>query len=88
MLILRFTGGIFVYLLLAITILGCLALGIYLICVPNDSYAGIPVNRVFVIVVGALLILFALIITIGFICYGKRIKLASIIVQIAAKFVE
>jgi hypothetical protein len=88
MLVLRFTAGIFVYLLLGLSIIGCLALGIYLICVPNDSYAGIPVNRIFVLIVGGLLIAFGVLLTIGLICFRKRIKLATIIVQVSARFVE
>jgi hypothetical protein len=88
MLIMRFTAGIFVYLLLVLTIAACLALGIYLIVIPNTTYAGIEINRVFVIIVGGLLILFGVLIAIGFICYGKRIKLAAVIVQTAARFVK
>jgi uncharacterized membrane protein len=88
MLIMRFTAGCFVYLLLALTIVACLVLGIYLIAVPNTTYAGIPINRTFVVVVGALLIVFGIVIAVGFICFRKRIHLAAVIVQTAARFVK
>ena len=75
-------------LLLALSILACIGLGVYLIAAPTDSVAGVAMNRVFAITFGALLILFGLLITIGVCCYRKRIKLASIIVQTSARFVK
>jgi hypothetical protein len=80
MFVMRYTAGFLVYLLLGLSIAACLTLGIYLVCVPNDSYVGISVNRVLVMIIGIVLIVFSLLLAIIFSCYAKRIKLAAIIV--------
>ncbi len=80
MLFIRLTAGCFVYLLIGLSILACIGLGIYLLAAPSDSLVGVAVDRVFAIVLGVLLIIFGILISIGLICYRKRIKLASIIV--------
>lgn len=59
-----------------------------MIAVPSDTYAGVSINRTFAIVLGAVLIAFGVLLAIGFICYGKRIRLASVIVQTSARFVK
>lgn len=88
MLFIRLTAGCFVYLLLALAIAACIGLGIFLIVTPTDTAVGVEMNRVFSIVLGALLILFGVLIALGLICYRKRIRLASIIVQTSARFVK
>lgn len=88
MLFVRCTAGFFVYLLLAVSVLACLVLGIYLIAVPHETVVGVAINRAFAIIIGILLILFAVFIGIGLICYRKRIRLASVIVQVSARFVK
>lgn len=88
MLFIRLTAGCFVYLLLFLSIAACIGLGIFLIVTPTDTAIGVGMNRVFSIVLGALLILFGVLIALGLICYRKRIRLASIIVQTSARFVK
>jgi hypothetical protein len=41
-----------------------------------------------VLVIGGILIALGLLLGIGLICFRKRIKLATVIVQISARFVE
>lgn len=88
MFFIRLTAGCFVYLLLGISIAACGGLGIFLLASPNNSVAGVSINRTFAIVIGILLILFAVLIVIGLLCFRKRIKLAAIIVQTSARFVK
>lgn len=88
MVFMRFTAGCFVYILIALSILACIGLGIYLLAAPTDSVAGVAMNRVFAIVLGVLLIIFGILIGVGLCCYRKRIRLASIIVQASARFVK
>lgn len=88
MIFMRLTAGCFVYLMIIISILGCIGLGAYLIASPNAPIGGVAINKIASYVVGALLILFGLLVGIGLCCYRKRIKLASIIVQASARFVK
>lgn len=88
MFFIRFTASCFVYLLLGVAVAACIGLGIYLVVAPNSSVAGVSINKTFAIVIGALLILFGVLILIGLICYRKRIRLAAVIVQTSAKFVQ
>ena len=88
MIFMRLTAGCFVYLLLAVSILACIGLGSYLIASPNAPIGGMAMNKVASYIVGALLIVFGVLIGIGLCCYRKRIKLASIIVQSSARFVK
>jgi len=88
MLFVRLVGGCFVYLLLAIAVAALLALGVYLIAVPTNSVAGVSVNRTFAIILGAILIAFSVLLSIGLCCYGKRIRLAAVIVEVSARFVK
>lgn len=88
MIFIRFTAACFVYLLLGLSIAACLALGIYLLVVPSSTYAGVSFNRAFVVIIAVLLIIFGVIMTIGFLCYRKKIRLASVIVQTSARFVK
>ena len=76
--------------LLAVSIAACLALGIYLIVAPQSNIIGvnININRTFSLVIGILLIIFAVFMLIGLICYRRRIRLASVIVQVSARFVK
>jgi hypothetical protein len=45
-------------------------------------------NRVLVLIIGVILIAFSLLLAIAFTCYAKRIKMAAIIVETSAKFVQ
>lgn len=81
MLFIRCTGKCFIYILLFVAIAGCLALGIMLVTSPSiQFFENENMDKVFTIVLGALLILFGVVLIIGLICYRKRIRLASIIV--------
>lgn len=89
MLIMRFTAGIFVYLLLVISVVFLIGLGIYLIVPQTPTFAGIAVESgVGIKIIGALCIIIGIAIVLGFCCYRRRIKLAATIVKVSARFVK
>jgi choline transporter-like protein 2/4/5 len=88
MLIMRFTAGIFVYLLFAIAILGLLLFGIFLIAPSESNYLGIQENRTVSIIIGVVCVVLALLILLAFCCFRKRVKLAAIVVKLSARFVN
>jgi hypothetical protein len=88
MLFIRLTAGFFVYLLIILSTLACIGLGVYLIVSPSDSVVGVAMDRIFALIIGAVLILLGVLIAIGLCCYRKRIRLASIIVEASARFVK
>lgn len=54
----------------------------------NNTVAGVAINKVAAMILGGLLIAFGVLLAIGLLCYRKRIRLASIIVQASARFVK
>ena len=88
MLIMRFTAGIFVYLLLGIVMIFLVALGIYLLVPQKPVVAGVEVGGIGATIAGIVALLLAVIIAIAFCCYRRRIKLAATIVKVSARFVN
>lgn len=88
MLIMRFTAGFFVYLLLAIVLVFLIGLGIYLVIPQQPAFAGVEVNKTGAIICGVVCLILAALIIIGFCCYHRRIKLAATIVKVSARFVK
>jgi hypothetical protein len=93
MLVIRLTAGFFVYLLVFFAILSLLAIGIFLIAsdpATDTSASGYSLrqNRVATCIVGAICIVLSVLILIMFICFRNRIKLASNIVKVSARFVS
>ncbi len=86
MLIMRFTAGFFVYILLLASIISLIALGIYLLAAPADSY--IAQSRYLSIIIGVVSIIIGIAIALMFICFRKRIELASSIVKVSTRFVN
>ena len=88
MLIMRFTAGIFVYLLFAITIVFLVGLGIYLVMPHEEVVSGIQTNGTAAKIFGGICIALGVIILIAFLCYRKRVALAATIVKVSARFVS
>lgn len=88
MFIMRYTAGIFVYLLLAIVLVALIGLGIYLLVPQQPAVAGIEVNKVGAMIGGVIALILAFLIIIAFCCFRKRIKLAATIVKVSSRFVE
>ncbi len=88
-LIVRFTGSIFVYILIVTSVVGLIGFGVFLLAIDTDS---LPEtirghSKVFQIIVGVICILLGVAITIMFICYRRKIQLAATIVECSARFV-
>lgn len=88
MLFIRLTAQCFVYILLALAVAACIGLGVYLLLSSNGTVSGFAINKTFAMILGGLLIAFGVLLTIGLLCFRKRIRLASIIVQASARFVK
>jgi hypothetical protein len=85
MLIMRLTAGFFVYILLIASIVSLLGFGMYLLATPADSY--IAQSRYLSIIIGVVCIVLGIAIALMFICFRKRIELASSIVKVSTRFV-
>lgn len=88
MLIVRFTAGFFIYILLAISFIALIALGVYLIITPVDTLSGMGVNKTFAYILGGICILLGVVVAIAVLCYRNRIRLAALIVETSAKFAK
>lgn len=88
MLIMRLLAGVFVYLLVFIAILGLILFGVFLIMPHESSNFIIKESRTAAIILGVISIVIGLLILIAFCCFRKRIKLASIVVKVSARFVN
>jgi hypothetical protein len=80
MLIIRCMAKLFIYLLIAVSIISLALLGTYLLITAS--------NNTGTIVIGSLCLVLAVIFLIAFCCLRKRLELATIIVKVAAKFVS
>ena len=88
MCIMRCLAGIFVYLLFIVAILALVLFGIFLLVPSESSKLGIQENRTGATVIGAICIGLGVLLLIAFCCLRKRIKLASIVVKVSARFVN
>ena len=92
MLIIRFTAGFFVYLLIFFSVGALVAFGIYLIAVTDPTmgsgYASILQNKVAKTIIGAICIALGVAIIVLFCCFRQRISLASSIIKVSARFVD
>ncbi len=89
MILVRFTAGFFIYLLIFFSIGALVAIGIFLIASnpsSDNSVAAYAIrqSRIFMIIIGAISLILAALISIAFCCFRSRIKLASSIVKVSA----
>lgn len=80
MLIIRCMAKLFIYLLIAVSILSLVLLGVYLLATADKNTG--------TIIIGSMCLVLALVFLIAFCCLRKRMELATIIVKVAAKFVS
>ena len=88
MLIMRLLAGVFVYLLVFIAIVGLILFGVFLIMPHDSTNFLIKESRTGAIIVGVISIVIGVVILIAFCCFRKRVKLASIVVKVSARFVN
>ena len=86
MLLVRFTAGCFIYLLIGLTLVGLVGLGIFLI-VSDTAATYTTDNKTARIIFAVVCFVLALIILIMVCCFRKRISLASSIIKVSSRFV-
>lgn len=92
LLIIRFTAGIFIYLLIFFSIAALGAFGGYLLAAnpatASSTTITILANRPACIAIGVVCIVLSVLLLVMFICFRKRVSLASSIIKVSAKFVD
>lgn len=94
MLVIRFTAGCFVYILIFFAIGALVAIGLYLVLAPvsstgaSNGYVTLLSNRPVCIIIAVLCFILAAAILVMVCCFKKRISLAASIIKVAARFVD
>jgi hypothetical protein len=92
MLLMRLTAGVFIYLLLGITIVTLIVFGLYILVAPNSQNSALANSigqyQIAAKIAGVVAIILGVVIAIMAFCFRSRLKLASSIVKVSSRFVQ
>ena len=87
MLLIRCCAGVFIYILIFLTIIALVAFGVYLLISPTNPVTGAASGTTGSIIAAVVCFLLAFLILLLLCCFKKRIRLATSIIKVAANFV-
>lgn len=89
-LLIRFTGGFFVYLFILTSLLIFIGTGVYMLVPEDTANPSLPIKsyRLASVALGIISLIISFFIVCWYCCYRKRVNLAASIVRVSAQFVH